>query len=113
MKRLPFFFLQLLAHSLLAAAQSGSQDSTTAERDLPLQWTSTDLLAKHAARHGSARVARIRRVPRDSVLVGVKQIEVCLAALGCQACAGYIPILGFASPRKFRSLVHDGDHRTK
>ena len=145
MKRLPTFFLQLLAYPLLAAAQSGVADSkvdvpdanssartdfktsiapllakyctgchggekpkndlslvfsdaqqvehtflkdrklfrrmaerlalgemppedrpkpTGAERDLLLKWINTDLLASHAANHGSAQVVRVRRLSK-------------------------------------------------
>jgi hypothetical protein len=145
MKRLPTFFLQLLAYPLLAAAQSGLADSkvdvpdasssaqtdfktsiapllakyctgchggekpknelslefsdpqqveqtflknrklfqrmaerlalgemppedrpkpTGAERDLLLKWINTDLLATHAAKHGPAQVARVRRLSK-------------------------------------------------
>ena len=145
MKRLPTFFLQLLAYPLLAAAQSGVADSkvdvrdanssartdfktsiapllakyctgchggekpkndlslefsdaqqveqtflknrklfqrmaerlalgemppedrpkpTGAERDLLLKWINTDLLATHAAKHGPAQVARVRRLSK-------------------------------------------------
>ena len=35
-----------------------------AERDLLLKWINSDLLATHAAKHGSAQVARVRRLSK-------------------------------------------------